>query len=363
LVGLIQARARGLSRFFQFPGGFISKDVYVNPRSLQSVNSENTSMKTLFLPRKFAKIAKTAAHSLIFVFLCGNSICKTQVQQAWVARYNNGILNGTNEAVKLALDTNGNIYVTGFSQNTNGNLDYATIKYAPNGSQVWVTRFDSTNTSAAIPAAIVVDASNNVVITGNAVTVNYGTNGNQLWTAPYAGTALAVDANCNVYVVGFDTNFGTAKLSAAGSNLWQTTYPSSFGANTSQAVAVDDNGNVDVAGNETWSSGPDYAYRDLLLMQYDKSGNPIWVDHNKSTGDYPVEVRGVVLDNVANLYLVETAPFSTYVILKIAANGTQAWAAFDPASGFTAMSSFASGLAIDSFHSHPIEAKKTTCGP
>jgi hypothetical protein len=57
-----------------------------------------------------------------------------QVQQAWVAKYNNGILKGTNQAVKMALDSAGNIYITGFSQNTNGNLDYATIKYAPNAA-------------------------------------------------------------------------------------------------------------------------------------------------------------------------------------------------------------------------------------
>src|SRR5580658_4621634 len=88
------------------------------------------------------------------VFLLGGvafvlTLCsaQAQIQQAWVARYNNGISNGTNQAVKLALDPAGNIYVSGFSQNTNGNLDYATIKYAPNGNQVWATRLDSTNTA------------------------------------------------------------------------------------------------------------------------------------------------------------------------------------------------------------------------
>jgi hypothetical protein len=58
-----------------------------------------------------------------------------QIQQAWVARYNNGLLNGTNQAVKIALDSRGNIYVLGFSQNTNTNLGYVTVKYAPNGKQ------------------------------------------------------------------------------------------------------------------------------------------------------------------------------------------------------------------------------------
>jgi hypothetical protein len=44
LVGRSKARARVLCRFFQFPGGFIFKDVYVNPRNLQSVKSEDTAL-------------------------------------------------------------------------------------------------------------------------------------------------------------------------------------------------------------------------------------------------------------------------------------------------------------------------------
>ncbi len=67
-----------------------------------------------------------------------------QVQQAWITRYNNGITNGTNEAVKMALDSGGNIFITGFSQNTNGNLGYVTIKYTQNGALLWAARCDST---------------------------------------------------------------------------------------------------------------------------------------------------------------------------------------------------------------------------
>ncbi len=73
---------------------------------------------------------------LPFAFL--TSVAPAQIQQAWVARYNNGILDGTNQAVKIAIDGNGNIYVTGFSQNTNNNLGYVTFKYEANGTEVWV---------------------------------------------------------------------------------------------------------------------------------------------------------------------------------------------------------------------------------
>jgi hypothetical protein len=81
------------------------------------------------------------------------------------------------------------------SQNTNNNLGYVTIKYAPNGTQLWATRFDSTNYPNATPSAFALDSSNNVVVTGNALTIKYDTSGNQLWTAPYDGAGIAL-AGC-----------------------------------------------------------------------------------------------------------------------------------------------------------------------
>jgi hypothetical protein len=192
---------------------------------------------------------------LVFLFLVGwlmGFSASAQVQQAWVARYNNGILNGTNQAVKIALDPTGNIYITGFSQNTNGILGYATIKYAPNGSQAWAARIDSTNTTSAIPTGLAADPSNNVFVTGSALTVKYSTNGSQQWTAPYAGAAVATDSNGDICIVGFSTDFGTVKLNPKGTNLWSATLPSTLGPAVSQKVAIDANGNVYVVGITTY---------------------------------------------------------------------------------------------------------------
>jgi outer membrane protein assembly factor BamB len=174
-----------------------------------------------------------------------------QIQQAWVAHYNNGILNGTNQAVKMALDPAGNIYVTGVSQNTNTNLGYVTIKYAPNGNQLWASQFDSTNYPAATPSGLVLDSSNNVIVTGNALTVKYDANGNELWVAPYDGSAITIDPGGNPIVTGVGSNFTTVKLNPTGSNLWQTTYPDPVGPAWSQVVLADTGGNVYVAGSYT----------------------------------------------------------------------------------------------------------------
>ena len=173
--------------------------------------------RSLFIPCRAIAYLATAG-----VILANSA--QAQTQQAWAAHYNNGITNGSHQALKMALDGAGNIYVTGSSQNANTNLGYVTIKYAPNGHQLWVARYDSINYPNATPSGLVLDKDNNVIVTGNALTVKYDPNGNQLWTAPYAGAALAVDSNAYIYVTGFGTQFNTVKLTQAGNSQWQTTY-------------------------------------------------------------------------------------------------------------------------------------------
>src|SRR5713226_9213604 len=63
-----------------------------------------------------------------------------QVQTAWVARYHGPGLNA-DTAYDLKVDQAGNVYVTGGSSSTT-NYDFATIKYSPDGQQVWVRRYD-----------------------------------------------------------------------------------------------------------------------------------------------------------------------------------------------------------------------------
>jgi len=82
----------------------------------------------------------------------------------WVRRYN-GPGNGYDQANALAVDTGGNIYVTGYSWNGTSN-DYATIKYAPNGDPVWVRRFNGPGNGGDEAKALAVDGNGNVYVTG-----------------------------------------------------------------------------------------------------------------------------------------------------------------------------------------------------
>jgi hypothetical protein len=222
-----------------------------------------------------------AVWAFFFIFgsiLACRSSLQAQIQQAWVAKYNNGITNGNHQAMKMTLDSAGNIYVLGVSANSNTNTGYVVVKYASNGNQTWVARYDSTNYPFASPTGFAMDSSNNIVVTGNAVTVKYDIAGNPLWTASYSAQAIALDAGQNVYITGVGSKFTTMKLNQSGSNLWTMTWTYEGLANISQAIAVDASSNVYVAGDETVNIPPENR-ADIGFLKYDYNGNQIWVNN------------------------------------------------------------------------------------
>jgi hypothetical protein len=86
------------------------------------------------------------------------------------ARYD-GPAGLSDRPAAIAVDDLGNIYVTGVSSNLNIGSDptsYATVKYAPNGAQLGVMRYNGTSPGVeSYPTAIKVDAGgNNIVVTG-----------------------------------------------------------------------------------------------------------------------------------------------------------------------------------------------------
>jgi hypothetical protein len=187
-------------------------------------------------------------------------------QQQWVARYNAAF--GSSEAAALALDSLGNVYVTGDSPGPDGSPDYTTIKYDSAGQQQWVAQYNGTGVPAFDYAeAIAIDSSGNVYVTGESsgsgtggdyATVKYNSSGQQQWAARYDGpvhqfdgaSAIAVDGSGNVYVTGSsfgsggDYDYATIKYNASGQEQWVTRYNGSpNGLDFAIALAVDGSGN------------------------------------------------------------------------------------------------------------------------
>ena len=289
-----------------------------------------------------SRCAVAALTLIAYASFCNDG--QAQVQQAWVTHYNNRIANGKHQALRMALDFSGNIYITGFSQNSFSNIGYATLKYTPSSSQLWVARYDSTNYPMGSPTAIALDSQGQPAITGTAVTLKYDADGNQLWAAPYAGLAIAADSNRNTFVTGFGTDFDTVKLSPTGSNLWLATYKD-VGPTVGQAIGVDNTGNACVSGSDIYMYYSNGAYTghyaQLLTVGFASNGVLLWTNGYPTFGTL-VQVPAIALDKANNFYVA--ANFNTspdYAIFKFLNGGGIAWSSSLGGSGS------ASALSID----------------
>jgi hypothetical protein len=143
--------------------------------------------------------------------------------QMWVARYVGE--NGNNAPVAAALGDDA-VYVTGRSQGSAGDDDYATIAYdKSDGSQVWATRFNGPAGKADDAVDLAVLPSGMILVTGTSVdandkggfmTLRYTEAGVQDWASSYCGppdgdnfvVAVASDNHCNPIVLGSDFDSG-----------------------------------------------------------------------------------------------------------------------------------------------------------
>lgn len=117
----------------------------------------------------------------------------------WTNRYN-GPGNGNDDAWSVASDQVGNVYVTGPSPGTGGNKDYATIAYSGTGTPLWTNRYDGGGSDTAV--AVRVNTNGQVFATGyttrtggmyDYTTIAYATNGALLNMTHYDGPASGHD--------------------------------------------------------------------------------------------------------------------------------------------------------------------------
>ncbi|MCB9069082.1 MAG: SBBP repeat-containing protein [Calditrichae bacterium] len=148
----------------------------------------------------------------------GALILSNRVQEEWVSHYNSELLPGSASAEAVVTDADGNIYITGsITKSPFGNV-CNTIKYNSFGTELWSVCYDVGIYNSA--SAIAVDADKNVYVTGRSynsgsdydfITLKYDIDGKQQWVAYYNGfenaadyaTALIVDTVGNVYVTGY----------------------------------------------------------------------------------------------------------------------------------------------------------------
>jgi len=278
--------------------------------------------------------------------------------QAWVQRYN-GPGNGSDSAKAMMVDGNGDVIVTGYATETSSAYpfyytDYATIKYSSAGVPLWTNRYDGPGSYFDIANAVVVDGSNDVIVTGYSsdsgatqdyATIKYSSAGVPLWTNLYNGTgngevsatAVAVDSSNNVIVTGYSSDSGaiqdytTIKYSSAGVPLWTNRYDQLDRIDSAIAVAVDGCNSVIVTVYSAGGRNPGCA-----IVKYSSDGVPLWTNCYNGTGINNGTGRGewgcataVAVDGSNNVFVSGTSTNNAigydYTTIMYSSAGVPLW--------------------------------------
>uniref|UniRef100_A0A832LJY3 T9SS type A sorting domain-containing protein n=1 Tax=Ignavibacterium album TaxID=591197 RepID=A0A832LJY3_9BACT len=246
--------------------------------------------------------------------------------QQWAIKYNgpgNPWANDDNP-IDMAIDINGNIYVTGASRSPNTATDYATIKYNSSGQEIWVARYEGITNSWDSPASIFVDSKGNAYVTGESwngnnydyATIKYNTNGEQIWVKTYNGTAngddrassVTVDFSGNVYVTGRSWNgsnydYSTLKYNSNGEFQWVKIYNGfSNGNDFANNICVDSEGSVYVSGNSF-----NGVNNDFTTIKYNSNGEQKWIQSYDGPINGNEHQRAFAIGNSGNVYITGTS--------------------------------------------------------
>jgi hypothetical protein len=272
------------------------------------------------------------------------------------------------QANGVAVDAGGSVYVAG---STDGGLvhdsaglsDLFLIKFDSQGTRVWSRQLGTPTSDVA--RAVALDANGNPYVTGStygdlgntrgaglsdAFVAKFDAQGAVLWTRQLGTPSfdhaygIAADSNGNVYVGG--STYGSldgnrrvghsdlfvAKYNANGTKLW-TRQLGTPGSDVAQAVSTDAAGNVYVAGytNDALDGNTAAGQLDLFVVKYDPHAAKLWT---RQLGTPSSDVaQALSTDADGNVYLVgstndsaderDQIGLSDLLVVKYDARGTR----------------------------------------
>jgi hypothetical protein len=274
--------------------------------------------------------------------------------------YFNALTNSNIVTSRSFIDAGDNIYLLATPSTSGINI----YKYDKNGKQVWVNQYQYPGHLTTLPTGFTLDTNGNIYITGftsdpsdapndRLLLLKYDNQGNLLWSVQDDGlmqgnTAIGpvVDNNGNIYVTGSilkpngnsTTNYTyvTVKYDTNGTKQWESDYTTGFGSPTD--IKVDPNGNIIVVGETSGLNSPEIA-----TIKYDSTGKQLWVS-SYASGGIP---SAMAIDSQGNIYITGTSLSGTnYVTIKYDSNGYQQWDAQYAGKG-TGLLNKASALFVD----------------
>lgn len=251
--------------------------------------------------------------------------------------------------VDVKIDVMGNIYSCG-AKNNGSNYDYYISKYSQSGVLIWDYQFNGIGNSDDAPSALVLDANNNVYVTGSSYGVNSytdfttlkldGNSGAVLWEARYdfnnkpeIATDIKIDGNGDVLICGasaqnfLNSDFTVVKYNGISGNQIASRRHNSpgNGYDLPSEMVIDVNNFVYVVG----SSNSNLPNKDIKLIAYNPSLQIQWTEYIDKSGGSD-EGYGITLDSNGDLiftgYCTKSSGGTDCITGKYnAATGTQIW--------------------------------------
>lgn len=274
-----------------------------------------------------------------------------QGEQQWV-RFYNGSADRDDEVSQVVVDREGNAIITGTSQGTDTRADYATVKFSPDGEQLWAVRYNGTSDNVDEARAMAVDDDGNVYVSGGSfgdetdydyATIKYNSNGAEQWVERYDGPghdydvvfyagSVKLDRSANVYITGYSTgadgtyDYATLKYSTDGALIWVDRYNGpAQGTDYADALALDDLGNVYITGG-SFDSTSSYDY---VTIKYNSDGERLWTASFNGTGNDWDEAYGIAFDPSGNVYIagrcVGDGSSADFATVKYSSSGEELW--------------------------------------
>jgi hypothetical protein len=282
----------------------------------------------------------------------------------------------------IAVDSSGNVYVTGGSGATwgtpinpyLGGINPFVAKLNSNGALQWNTFLVSSTIVNEYGKDIAVDDSGYIYVTGNSL--NYaaafvakltgsGTLQGLTLLEPAtiaSGEGITVDSSSNIYIVGSTGGHAYAsvvKLSSGGTLLWETLLGSVEGDGTlGYNIALDSSGNVYVTGESDASWGiPINPHSgegdwDTFAAKLNSSGDLQWHTFLESGGLHGWGGKSdIVVDSSDNIYVTgavqEESLRSDIFIAELTDSGDLEWYTLLGSSGASSPWSTERGIAVD----------------
>jgi len=285
----------------------------------------------------------------------------------WSKQFGSG---NVDEVTDIAVDTNGNIYVSGFSYgdfsgSSNSSADIIVLKLDASGSEIWRKQLGTSQDDVA--TAIYLDSNEDLIISGysstgfdthlsnglhDVIVLKLSADGTLVWSQQFGSAFkdiandVTVDSADNIYVVGYsegdidgNTNNGFAdlfitKLNSTSAIQW-TRQLGTAAIEHANAVAVDSNDNIYLSGFTAGGLDGNTALgsSDQFALKYDTTGTLQWsvqlgtdkddrahsitIDNNDE-----VLISGYTLGDMIGTNNGE----SDITLIKLDQNGTQQWA-------------------------------------